>query len=566
VRGVRGSYREALASVTRNRNLRLAQLSSFSAWTGEFLFVTAMTVYAFDSNGAVGVGLIGFLRVLPATVALPWLGALADRVSRHQLLVVICGLRALTAAGAGAAAAADQPAAVYTLVTVSTVCHAAYRPVLAALFPTLCTTPDELAGVNAVRSILDGLAALVGPLAAAALLAAFSPATAFVAVALLAGIAGALAAALRYESVRPAVADAPAGRAGVVADLIDGMRELRRRHRAAEVILLGGGQCVIRGALTVLAVVVAVDVTDLGRPGVGLLWAAFGVGGFVSAMASIGAAGSARLGTLFGAGIAMWGVPLVLVGLLTSSYMAVGAFVIVGAANALVDVTGFTLLQRLVPDQMLARVLALTEAVFSLSLALGSLAIPFVISSLGNTGALTVTGCILPLAVAARFAALRAIDADIRVRKDRIALLRQVRMFRLLPVPAIEGLALRLRWSYVAAGTDVFRKGDPGDEFYVIESGRAAVIDDGHQVRELVPGDAFGEIALLRSAPRTATVHALEDTALAAVSGPLFVSAITGFSATSSTAEQLVSGYLAEDLHRRARRPQASADSDPRTP
>jgi len=111
VRVVRGSYREAWASVTRNRNLRLAQLSSVSAWTGEFLFLTAMTVYAFDSNGAVGVGLIGFLRVLPATVALPWLGALADRISRRQLLVVTCGLRAVTAAGAGAAVAVAGRAA-----------------------------------------------------------------------------------------------------------------------------------------------------------------------------------------------------------------------------------------------------------------------------------------------------------------------------------------------------------------------------------------------------------------------------------------------------------------------
>jgi hypothetical protein len=329
------------------------------------------------------------------------------------------------------------------------------------------------------------------------------------------------------------------------------------------VIVLGGVQCVVRGALTVLAVVVAVDVTDLGRPGVGLLWAAFGVGGLVAAMASIGAAGSARLGTLFGVGIALWGVPLVLVGLLTGSYVAVGAFLVVGAANALVDVTGFTLLQRLVADRTLARVLALTEAVFSLAVALGSLAVPFLLSALGDTATLAVTGGILPLAVAARWAALRAIDADIRVRKDRIVLLRRVRMLRLLPVPAIEGLALRLRRSRVPAQTDVFREGDPGDDFYIIESGRVAVIDDGQEIRRLGPGDAFGEIALLRAVPRTATVRTLEDTELAALSGPQFVAAVTGFSAPSSTADQLVSGYLTEDQHRHANRPRTDPDSSP---
>jgi MFS family permease len=563
VRLVPGAYREALASVTGSRNLRLAQLSSLSAWTGEFLLLTAMTVYAFDEDGAVGVGVVGFLRVLPATIALPWLGALADRMDRRRLLVVTCGLRAATAAGAGVAAAADQPVLVYALLTASTVCHAAYRPVLGALFPTLCVTPDELAGVNAVRSILDGGAALIGPLAAAALLAGFDAAAAFAAVALLAGVAGVLAVGLRYESSRSTSAGPPAGRTGVVADVVDGLRELRRRPRAAEVIVLGGVQCLVRGALTVLAVVVAVDVTDLGRPGVGLLWAAFGVGGLVAAMASIGAAGSARLGTLFGIGIAMWGVPLVLVGLLTGSYGAVGAFLVIGAANALVDVTGFTLLQRLVPDRTLARVLALTEAVFSLALALGSLAVPLLTSAVGDTAALVVAGCLLPAAVAARWAALRAIDADIGVRKDRIVLLRQVRMLRLLPVPAIEGLALRLRRSRVEAQTDVFRKGDPGDDFYVIESGRVAVLDDGQEIRRLGPGEAFGEIALLRAVPRTATVRALEATELAALSGADFVSAVTGFTATSSTAEQLVSGYLTDDQRRHAKGPRNDPDSAP---
>jgi MFS family permease len=564
VRAVGGSYRAAWASVTSNRNLRLAQSSSLLAWTGEFLFLSAMAVYAFDQNGAAGVGLVGFLRVLPATVALPWLGALADRVSRRRLLVVACTLRAVTAAGA--AAAVDRPAVVYTLLTLSTVCHAAYRPVLAALFPTLCTTPEELTGVNAVRAILDGAAGLAGPLAAAALLAAYDPAAAFAAVALLAAAAGVLAAGLRYESPRLTAVDGPADRVGVVADVVDGLRELRRRRRALEVIVLGGAQCLVRGALTVLAVVVAVEVTDLGRPGVGILWAAFGVGGFAAAMASIGAAGSARLGTLFGTGIALWGVPVVLIGLLTGSPVAVGAFVVIGAANALVDVAGFTLLQRLVPDQTLARVLALTEAVFSLAVALGSLAIPFVLSALGATGALVVTGCLLPLAVLARWAALRAIDADIGVRKDRIVLLRRVGMFRLLPVPVIESLAQRLGRSRVPAQTDVFCQGDPGDGFYVIESGRVAVLADGREIRRMGPGEAFGEIALLRAVPRTATVRALEDTELATLSGHQFISAITGSSTTSSAAEQLVKNYLTDDQQRHADPPRADPDAGPGPP
>jgi CRP-like cAMP-binding protein len=82
----------------------------------------------------------------------------------------------------------------------------------------------------------------------------------------------------------------------------------------------------------------------------------------------------------------------------------------------------------------------------------------------------------------------------------------------------------------------------------------------------LGPGDAFGEIALMRAVPRTTTVRALEDTELATVSGHDFVSAITGFSANFSTAELVIGGYLTEDRHRHARRLQAKPNTGPGSP
>jgi MFS family permease len=541
------TYRAALASVTGNRNLRVAQFSSLSAWTGEFLFVTAMTVYAFDENGAAGVGVIGFLRVLPTTFALPMVGALADRMSRGRLLVIMCVARTATAVGAAAAAAGGLPLVVYALVTVSTICHSSYRPVLAALMPTLCTTPAELASSNAVRSILDGVAALVGPLAAAGLLAAFSPAAAFLAVAGLSAFATVLAAALRYESIPIAPLERTGRRLRVFGEMADGLRALRGGNRAAVVIVLGALQCLVRGALLVLSVVISVELTGMGRAGVGVLWAGFGIGGVVAALATIGAAGSNRLGSVFGLGIAAWGAPIVLAGLVLHSWVAVAAFVVMGAANALVDVAGFTLLQRLVPDHVLARVLTVTEAAFALAMALGSLVAAPLISALGAKAAIAASGCVLPLAVLLYARRLRAVDGDIRVRADRIELLRRVATLRLLPISALEGLALNLRRADVERGCAVFEAGEVGDDFYIIESGSVAIIKDGRAVNELGVGEAFGEIALLRRVPRTATVRALEDTALAVVSGPRFVAAVTGFSATSTAVEQHISSYLAAE-------------------
>jgi hypothetical protein len=463
------------------------------------------------------------------------------------LLVIMSLLRALNAAGAAAAAAGDLPLLAYLLVTLSTICHSAYRPVLAALLPTLCTTPAELASANAVRSILDGVASLVGPLAAAGILAASSPAVAFLAVAALSALAAVLV-TVRYESLPSTRTDGMRPRVRILGGFVDGLRELRGGNRASVVIVLGAFQCIVRGALIVLAVVIAVRLTGMGQAGVGVLWAAFGVGGLVAAAATVSAAGSNRLGTLFGIGIAAWGVPIVLAGLVLHSWVAVTAFAVMGAANALVDVTGFTLLQRLAPDHVLARVLTVTEAVFALAVAVGSLVTAPLLTALGDAGTVVATGVVLPVAVGMYVRRLRAINVDIRVRTDRIELLRQVSTLRLLPIAAIEGLALNLQSSRVGAGRDVFKVGDPGDGFYVIASGQVAIIKQGREVNRLGPGGSFGEIALLRSVPRTATVRALTDAEFAIVSGPRFVAAVTGFSATSTAIEQEMTNYLTKEL------------------
>lgn len=548
-----GAYGEALTAVRRNRELRIAQLSSFAAWTGEFLFITTTTVYAFEQNGAAGAGLISFLRVLPAAIALPVVGALADRMSRRTLLIGTTLARALTAAAAAVAAGAGQTVLGYTLVTLSTISHAAYRPTLGAMLPSMCTAPTELTGSNAIRSVLDGLAALVGPLIAAGLLAAFSPAAGFTAVAGLSAASCLFAIALRPEPTATATAttDDVLPRRGVLSQIGAGLRELRHNADGRAVIGLGLLQCMVRGALTVFAVIVAVDLTDMGKPGVGVLWAAFGVGGLIAAVASMGAAGSSRLGTIFGIGIGMWGVPVVVCGLVTHSWIAVAAFTVIGAANALVDVSGFTLLQRVVPDRMLARVLTLTEAVFALAMAIGSLLVPPLDSTLGHHGALIATGCVLPAGVVLGYIQLRDMDRHIQVSTDRIALLRRVGMLRLLPVPAIESLANGVARMHVPAGTDVIREGDLADNFYVIEAGRMSLVDRGRDFHELGPGDSFGEIALLRAIPRTVTVRATDDADLVVVTGSRFVAAVNGLSATASAAEQVISRRLSENEQRR---------------
>jgi CRP-like cAMP-binding protein len=57
----------------------------------------------------------------------------------------------------------------------------------------------------------------------------------------------------------------------------------------------------------------------------------------------------------------------------------------------------------------------------------------------------------------------------------------------------------------------VIRQGDEGERFYVVEAGRFAVHVDGEARAELAAGEFFGEIALLRDVPRTATITAMDE-------------------------------------------------------
>jgi CRP-like cAMP-binding protein len=296
----------------------------------------------------------------------------------------------------------------------------------------------------------------------------------------------------------------------------------------------------------VFVVVVAIDLLDTGDAGVGVLSAAVGAGGVLGSLLAFGLVRRGGLAAWCGVGVALFGAPLAAIGIVPAHASAIVLLGLVGVGNALIDVGGFTLLARLADETVLARMFASFEAVLTLGVAAGGLLTPLIVELLGVRFALVVIGLMAPLAVAAGWPALRRLDAGMRVRDADIATLRSVRMLGALPAATIEQLAAGLEHAEFAPRAVVFEQSEHGDRFYVVESGRAEVTRDGRLIATLAEGDCFGEIALLRDQPRTATVRASTRAPLlvSVLHRSAYLTAVTGYPASAAAGEEVVKTRL----------------------
>jgi MFS family permease len=538
-----GGSAAAFGATARNRSLLRAQLSFGATWTAEWALTVALGVVAFRDGGATAVGIVAFARMAPAVVLAPLGTAFADRFRRERVLMWSCLIRAGATAGAALLLEAGTPKVpVYALAGVATAAFTVFRPAHSALLPTLCTTPLELTSANVVRGLLDSLSMLLGPLVAALLLGIGSPAWVFLFTATLSAVSGALLVRLSYD-VPPRAAPPPLRL--IVSETVEGFRALARYRDARLSSGLAFVQTLTRGFLNVLVVSLAFELLRTGASGVGVLTAAVGAGAVAGSLGAAMFVSGRHLAAIEGVGVALWGLPIALCAVFPDESAVLVLMCMIGVGNALVDIGFFTLIARLVPDEVLARVYGADESLIALSVALGSLVAPFVIDLLGVRGALAVLGLVAPVLAGLTWRRLRAIDGSIEHRNREIAVLQKVGMLRPLPMPAIENLAGGVHHAHIDAGQVVFHQGELGDRFYVIHRGDVEVISDGHLVGTLGPGEGFGEIALLRETPRTATVRARTALDLYTLDRDHFVPAVSGHRSSSREAETLVADRLA---------------------
>jgi len=138
---------------------------------------------------------------------------------------------------------------------------------------------------------------------------------------------------------------------------------------------------------------------------------------------------------------------------------------------------------------------------------------------------------------------MRALDNLAAPTRQQL-LVDEVPMFAPLSLAGKERLATKLVALDVPAGEVVVRAGEVGDRFYIVDSGAVRIgLDEGE--KESGAGDYFGEIALLRDVPRTATVTATTATRLYALERADFLAAVTGHAIAEAAAHEVVDARLA---------------------
>ena len=532
-----------LRSALATRDLRRIQAAWAATSLGNWAFFVLIAIYAYDAQGAAGVGLAVVVRMLPAGLAAPFTSLLADRRSRRDLLMWATVIRALALAVTAAAVVANLPlAVVLALTAVETVASTAVRPAQAALLPLLARTPDQLGAANAAWSLIDNAGFLIGSLMGGFLAAGPGVATGF----------GATAAAFLIAAVvvQRVPRDAPpphrVARAGarVRTEVLSGFSVVMRQRRLRLVVGAMAVTTLVEGALDVLIVVVALELLDIGDAGVGWLNAAWGFGGLLGGAAAVALVGGGRLASALGGGCLVIGLALAGVAAWPAVAPALALFAVLGIGYVLVEVAGLTLTQRLAGDDVLGRVFGVVESTYVVTMAIGSALAPVAIAVVGIDGALLLAGATMAGVALLAGRPLARTAASVPVPEREFALLRALGIFAPLPLATVETLAARVERVPVAAGDQIVREGEPGDRCYVICEGEIALSAHEGWSADLGPGEFFGEIALLRDVPRTATARAVGPGLLFAIERQDFLAAVTGHAPAHEAAEALVTERL----------------------
>lgn len=541
--GAASSAVHAVREVLRNRSIRRIEIAWTMGTAADWALLVVLLIVAYDAGGAVAAGILGAVRVVPAVVIAPFASTVVERYRGDRVLTAINFVRASGALATAIVVAVDLPVELtYVLAAMVAGAGSLVRPIQSALLPAFARTPGELVASNVASSMGEGLGTFLGPLLAGLLVAATGSTAASLIIA--GGFAAAAAAATGISFEHSA--DARGGAAAVepAYKRLKSAPTVFRRYPGATIVIGDFvAQIFVRGLLITLIVVASLEVLDMGDTGVGLLNAAVGLGGLLGAIAALGVGGGRRLPVIFVVALVCWGLPLILIGAWAVPAIALSALFLTGISNALLDISGFTLIQRGVSNEDRMTVFAVFEGLLGVGLLTGSLLAPAIVAAFGARGGFVVAGAILPLLAVATARPILRLFAGRALAAEQLELLRRNPLFAPLPLTALDRLAESLVPTSLEPGEVAMREGETGEHYLLIEHGEVEVTAGGRLLRACGPGDGVGEIALIRRITRTATVTARTPVKAYTIDAESFLLAVAG-PAAAAMAETIISTRL----------------------
>jgi MFS family permease len=549
------AVRGVLKTAFVNPDLRRVGFGFALFGTAELAIWIALLVYAYDHGGTAAGTTMVLVQLLPCVLLGPLFGAYADR---HRPLRVLTGGYALQVVAMDAVATAmvlhAPVATIFALAPLTALSFTVTRPAQAALFPAVVRTAEELTAANVMCGWTSGAASLLGPALAGVGLALHGPALVVIVTTVLSALALALVSKVRGmpETEKPvsSAPDAPPpdrAAAAVRAGLRANLAALRGSPPLRILLSLHAFYYVLVGAVDLLCVVLAASYLHMGPGGAGYLNASFGAGALLAGFVTAFLVGRRRLKSTLVLALLAAVAALALVGTQQKIALALLLLAATGLAGSIFDASGRTLLQRSAPSDAVAGLFSVLEALMDLGIVVGAVLVQLTITLGGIRAALLAPAVAAGLLVLALWSRLRRLDQAAVIPQVELRLLRAIPIFAVLPAPTIEGLARELEQISISRGTTLFHEGDPGDRYYAVSAGELAITRRGVVVRTVSRGRGFGEIALIRDVPRSATVTALSDATLYALRKDLFVQTVTGHAAAARVTGRIITGPVGED-------------------
>ncbi|MEA2461443.1 MAG: hypothetical protein QOH90_1620 [Actinomycetota bacterium] len=509
--------------------LLLSGLAISSA--GDWLYGVSLIVFVFEeTHSAAWVGATTIVRLVPYILFGALGGVIADRYEKRTVMVMSDLTRAALMFGLAIAAALSAPAVLaLAFAFLATAAGTPFGPALGALLPKVCDE-DELAAANALTSTVEHVALVVGPAIGALLLLLGSAAGAFAAN----GFTF-LASALLTSRVkaRMLVRGEAEEVQSIGSRMAEGIAGIKASGAASLIVLLLIAAAGLYGFELVFTVLLAEGPLNMGAEGVGWLSTAVGVGGTAAAIITGRVASSRRSDIVLLASVGLMGLPFVALAGTKIVFLALLLMGMVGVGNIIFDVVAMTILQRVVAEHLLARVLGILDSLAVAAMLVGSILAPLLVRVFSLQTALVVVGIVLPAGCLLSIPRLRTLRGAANRAMDELAplvgLLERSGAFEGAARPTLEGLAGAMKKETVHAGDVLIRQGEAADDFFIVEQGAFKVTSRGEagqqevEVNQLGDGDYFGEIGLLENVERTATVTATSDGTVYRVGGREFL-------------------------------------------